>query len=147
MYIASILVAKKSDAASIATHIYRGGHVESMREKKVFPDELYSDLEKGEESLRQLAKRYNTSVRTIRRRWDEWQNQRKAWKRDDLAVIKRDLEAPLSMNTWENRFLPVGQTVRVVNVRDKDADVSVEYLLNTLIVPLDVLRKIRKEND
>ena len=118
-----------------------------MREKKVFPDELYSDLEKGEESLRQLAKRYNTSVRTIRRRWDEWQSQPEAWKRNDLAVIKRDLEAPLSMNTWESRFLPTGHLVRVVNVRDKDADVSVEYLLNTLIVPLDALRKIRKEND
>ena len=116
-----------------------------MREKKVFPDELYSDLEKGEESLRQLAKRYNTSVRTIRRRWDEWQSQPEAWKRDDLAVIKRDLDAPLSMNPWKSHFLRAGQMVRVTHVRDNEAYVSVEYLLNRLIVPLDALGKRREK--
>ena len=109
-----------------------------MRKKIPIPDDFYFHFDKGEESLQQLADRFGVSKTTIRR----W---RDVWKRDDLAVITRDLEAPLSMNTWESRFLPAGQPVRVVNVRDKDADVSVEYLLNTLIVPLDALRKRRNK--
>ena len=111
-----------------------------MRKKIPIPDDFYFHLDKGEESLSQLAKRFGVSKTTIRR----W---RDVWKKGDLAEITRDLKAPLSMNTWESRFLPAGQTVRVVNVREKEADVSVEYLLNTLMVPLDALRKIRKEND
>ena len=139
--ISSILGATKLDAASIGTRIHTGDHVERMREKIPIPDDFYFHLDKGEESLSQLAERFGVSKTTIRR----W---RDAWQKDDLAVITRDLDAPMSMNTWESRFLRAGQRVRVVNVREKEADVSVEsiFQLNTVIVPLNALRRIREGN-
>lgn len=116
-----------------------------MRKKIPIPDDFYSHLDKGEESLRQVAKRYNVSVRTIRR----WRDERDKVEKGCMAEITRDLDAPMSMNTWERRFLRAGRRVRVVNVREKEADVSLEsiYLLNTLIVPLNALRRIREGTD
>ena len=140
MYIASILGTKKSGAASIGTLIHTEGQVESMRKKIPIPDDFYLHLDKGEESLSQLANRFGVSKTTIRR----W---RDVLKKNDLAIIKRDLHAPLSMNTWESRFLRAGRPVRVVNVRDNEADIALEdiFFLNLLIVPLDALRKTRDE--
>ena len=107
-----------------------------MRKKIPIPDDFHFHLDKGEESLSQLANRFGVSKTTIRR----W---RDAWKKDDLAVITKNLDAPLSMNPWESHFLQAGCPVRIVNVREKEkeADVSVIFLLNTLIVPLNALRR------
>ena len=113
-----------------------------MRKKIPIPDDFYFHFDKGEESLQQLADRFGVSKTTIRR----W---RDVLKKNNEAVIIRDLQAPLSMNTSESRFLRAGQRVRVVNVRDTEADIVLEdiFFLNTLIVPLDALRRRNKKAD
>lgn len=107
-----------------------------MRARIPIPDDFYLYLAKDEANLRRLSKRFYVSERTIRRWRDE-----KAEK-GCTAEIRKDLQAPLCLDASLTFSLRTGEQVHVINVRETDADIEIEDLLNPLRVPLNALRKI-----
>ena len=107
-----------------------------MRARIPVPDDFYFHLVKGEESLRCLGKRFDVSDRTIRR----WQDDKA--EAGGMAEITRDFTAPFCLNSFVTFPLRTGKQGHVINVRENDADVGIEGVLNALRVPLNALRKI-----